>query len=52
MDDLRHLCDSRPVACLHMGYGGILFFGHGVFFGIGAYTYAIAAINMGETTDG
>jgi len=32
------------------GYGGILSFGHAVFFGIGAYTYAIAAINMGETT--
>lgn len=32
------------------GFGGILSFGHAVFFGIGAYTYAIAAINFGETT--
>jgi ABC-type branched-subunit amino acid transport system permease subunit len=32
------------------GYGGILSFGHAVFFGIGAYAYAIAAINFGETT--
>jgi branched-chain amino acid transport system permease protein len=32
------------------GFGGILSFGHGVFFGIGAYAYAVAAINFGETT--
>ncbi|WP_426412070.1 ABC transporter permease subunit [Bradyrhizobium ganzhouense] len=32
------------------GYGGILSFGHAVFFGLGAYTYAIAAMNLGETT--
>lgn len=32
------------------GYGGILSFGHAVFFGLGAYTYAIAASNIGETT--
>lgn len=32
------------------GYGGILSFGHAVFFGIGAYTYAISALNIGETT--
>jgi branched-chain amino acid transport system permease protein len=32
------------------GYGGILSFGHAVFFGIGAYTYAICALNIGETT--
>ena len=32
------------------GFGGILSFGQGVFFGLGAYTYAIAAINFGETT--
>ena len=32
------------------GFGGILSFGHAVFFGLGAYTYAIAAINFGETT--
>lgn len=32
------------------GYGGILCFGQAAFFGIGAYTYAIAAINFGEST--
>ncbi len=32
------------------GYGGILCFGQAVFFGIGAYTYAISAINIGEST--
>ncbi|NEU99193.1 branched-chain amino acid ABC transporter permease [Bradyrhizobium uaiense] len=32
------------------GYGGILSFGHAVFFGLGAYTYAIGAMNFGETT--
>jgi branched-chain amino acid transport system permease protein len=32
------------------GFGGILSFGHATFFGLGAYTYAIAAINFGETT--
>jgi branched-chain amino acid transport system permease protein len=32
------------------GYGGILCFGQAAFFGLGAYTYAIAAINLGEST--
>jgi ABC-type branched-subunit amino acid transport system permease subunit len=32
------------------GYGGILCFGQSAFFGLGAYTYAIAVINMGEST--
>ncbi len=32
------------------GYGGILCFGQAAFFGLGAYTYAIAAINIGEST--
>lgn len=32
------------------GYGGILCFGHSAFFGLGAYAYAIAAINIGEST--
>jgi ABC-type branched-subunit amino acid transport system permease subunit len=32
------------------GTGGILSFGHAVFFGLGAYAYALAAINFGETT--
>ncbi len=30
------------------GYGGILCFGQAAFFGLGAYAYAIAAINFGE----
>jgi len=32
------------------GYGGILCFGQTAFFGMGAYAYAIAAQNFGETT--
>jgi len=32
------------------GFGGILCFGQGAFFGLGAYCYAIAAINVGEST--
>lgn len=32
------------------GFGGVLCFGQAVFFGLGAYTYAIAAINIGEST--
>jgi ABC-type branched-subunit amino acid transport system permease subunit len=32
------------------GYGGILCFGQAAFFGLGAYTYAIAALNVGETS--
>ncbi len=32
------------------GYGGILCFGQAAFFGIGGYTYAIAALNFGDTT--
>lgn len=32
------------------GYGGILCFGQTTFFGLGAYAYTIAAINIGETT--
>jgi len=32
------------------GYGGVLCFGHSAFFGLGAYTYAVAAINIGEST--
>jgi ABC-type branched-subunit amino acid transport system permease subunit len=32
------------------GYGGILCFGQTAFFGFGAYAYAIAAQNFGETT--
>ncbi len=32
------------------GFGGILCFGQSAFFGIGGYAYAIAVINMGEST--
>ena len=32
------------------GFGGILCFGQTAFFGVGAYTYAVASINFGDTT--
>jgi branched-chain amino acid transport system permease protein len=32
------------------GYGGIMSFGQSAFFGLGGYTYAIAAINFGDST--
>jgi branched-chain amino acid transport system permease protein len=32
------------------GYGGILCFGQAAFFGLGAYAYAIAMFNIGEST--
>jgi len=32
------------------GFGGVLCFGQAAFFGLGAYTYAIGAINIGEST--
>ncbi|RUZ72659.1 branched-chain amino acid ABC transporter permease [Mesorhizobium sp. M7A.F.Ca.US.006.01.1.1] len=32
------------------GFGGILCFGQASFFGLGAYAYAISAINIGEST--
>ena len=32
------------------GFGGILSFGQAAFFGLGAYTFAVASINIGETT--
>ena len=32
------------------GVGGILCFGQSAFFGLGAYAYAIAVINLGEST--
>jgi urea transport system permease protein len=32
------------------GYGGILCFGQSALFGLGAYTYAIAMFNIGEST--
>ena len=30
------------------GYAGLLSFGHSAYFGLGAYTYAVAVINIGE----
>ena len=35
---------------LMWGFAGILSFGHAAYFGLGAYTYAIAATNVGEST--
>ena len=32
------------------GFAGMLSFGHAAYFGLGAYTYAIASINIGEST--
>ena len=32
------------------GFGGILCFGQAAFYGLGAYAYAIAAVNIGEST--
>ncbi len=32
------------------GFGGILCFGQAAFFGLGAYTYAIAVVNIGDST--
>lgn len=32
------------------GYGGILCFGQAAFFGLGAYAYAIAVFNLGDST--
>ncbi|MCW5624746.1 MAG: branched-chain amino acid ABC transporter permease [Burkholderiales bacterium] len=32
------------------GYGGILCFGQAAFFGLGGYTYAVCAINFGDST--
>ncbi len=35
---------------LMWGYAGLLSFGHSAYFGLGAYAYAIAAVNVGEST--
>jgi ABC-type branched-subunit amino acid transport system permease subunit len=35
---------------LAWGYVGILSFGHAAFFGLGAYAYAIATLNFGDST--
>jgi branched-chain amino acid transport system permease protein len=32
------------------GFGGILCFGQAAFFGLGSYTYALAVMNMGDST--
>ena len=43
--------DGLPVAVgLVWGDGGILCFGLSAFFGLGAYTYAVTALNLGEST--
>ncbi len=35
---------------LMWGFAGLLSFGHAAYFGLGAYTYAIASMNIGEST--
>src|ERR1044071_2502517 len=35
---------------LMWGFAGILSFGHAAYFGLGAYSYAIASFNIGEST--
>jgi branched-chain amino acid transport system permease protein len=35
---------------LMWGYAGLLSFGHTAYFGLGAYVYAIAVVNIGEST--
>jgi urea transport system permease protein len=35
---------------LMWGYAGLLSFGHAAYFGLGAYTYAITVVNLGEST--
>ncbi|HEX6018713.1 MAG TPA: branched-chain amino acid ABC transporter permease [Burkholderiaceae bacterium] len=35
---------------LMWGFAGLLSFGHAAYFGLGAYTYAIASTNIGEST--
>ena len=35
---------------LMWGFAGILSFGHAAYFGLGAYSYAIASMNVGEST--
>jgi urea transport system permease protein len=35
---------------LMWGYAGIISFGHAAYFGLGAYTYAVASFNIGEST--
>ena len=32
------------------GYAGLLSFGHSAYFGLGAYAYAVAVVNIGEST--
>ena len=50
LDDLRDLRHPGARLALIWGYAGILCFGQAAFFGWGGYTYAVAAINIGETT--
>jgi hypothetical protein len=35
---------------LMWGYAGILSFGHAAYYGLGAYTFAVASFNMNDTT--
>lgn len=35
---------------LMWGFAGIISFGHAAYFGLGAYTYAVASFNIGEST--
>lgn len=35
---------------LMWGYAGILSFGHAAYFGLGAYTFAVSSMNIGEST--
>src|ERR1700740_44530 len=35
---------------LMWGYAGILSFGHAAYYGLGAYTFAVASFNMPDTT--
>jgi len=46
------LCILAVSLGLVWGYGGIFCLGQAAFFGLGGYTYAIAALNLGDTTLG
>jgi branched-chain amino acid transport system permease protein len=46
------LCVLSLSLGLVWGYGGIFCLGQAVFFGLGGYAYAIASLNLGDTTYG
>ncbi|OED39923.1 urea ABC transporter [Chromatiales bacterium (ex Bugula neritina AB1)] len=56
MEDTYTICVLSIWALLALslglmwGFAGILSFGHAAYFGLGAYAYAISAINLGEST--